>query len=112
MTAKLRRRGTPYTDVNWTAQQGVSVKGATWHRPGDTYGLCGNIDGASTQQIAFSMADTFIGTSPTFFPVASYIVVGKVTTSPVPALSDAYVALATTFERRADSFTDRGSSTE
>jgi high affinity Mn2+ porin len=45
-----------YEDVNWTAQLGVSVKGAGWHRPGDTWGLCGNIDGASTQQIAFLKA--------------------------------------------------------
>ena len=45
-----------YNDTNWTAQLGVSVKGAAWHRPGDTYGLCGQLDGASSQQIAFLKA--------------------------------------------------------
>lgn len=36
-----------YTDVNWTASLGLSVKGARWHRPDDTYGLVGIISGAS-----------------------------------------------------------------
>jgi high affinity Mn2+ porin len=45
-----------YTDINWTAQLGLSVKGAAWSRPGDTYGLCGNLSGASSQQIAFLQA--------------------------------------------------------
>jgi high affinity Mn2+ porin len=30
-----------YTDVNWTTSLGVSVKGDTWRRPGDTFGLAG-----------------------------------------------------------------------
>jgi high affinity Mn2+ porin len=42
-----------YTDVDWTVQLGLSVKGAAWCRPGDTYGLMGNLAGASSQQIAF-----------------------------------------------------------
>ncbi|MGD0290478.1 MAG: carbohydrate porin [Candidatus Binataceae bacterium] len=30
-----------YTDVNWTTSLGVSVKGDTWRRPGDTFGVAG-----------------------------------------------------------------------
>jgi high affinity Mn2+ porin len=36
-----------YTDVNWTASLGVSVKGEAWRRPGDTFGLAGIVSGAS-----------------------------------------------------------------
>jgi high affinity Mn2+ porin len=42
-----------YTDADWTVQLGLSVKGAVWCRPGDTFGLMGNLLGASFQQIAF-----------------------------------------------------------
>jgi high affinity Mn2+ porin len=42
-----------FTDVDWTVQLGVSMKGAAWHRPGDTFGLLGNLAGASSQQQAF-----------------------------------------------------------
>jgi high affinity Mn2+ porin len=45
-----------YNDSNWTAQLGLSVKGEVWHRPGDTWGLCGQLDGASSAQIAFLKA--------------------------------------------------------
>jgi high affinity Mn2+ porin len=45
-----------YNDSNWTAQLGVSVKGAAWCRPGDTFGLCGNMAGASAAQQAFLKA--------------------------------------------------------
>jgi high affinity Mn2+ porin len=45
-----------YTDADWTAQLGVSVKGAAWHRPGDTFGLEGNLVGASSEQQAFLKA--------------------------------------------------------
>jgi high affinity Mn2+ porin len=45
-----------YTDVDWTVQLGLSVKGAAWRRPGDTFGLVGNLAGASSQQIAFLKA--------------------------------------------------------
>jgi high affinity Mn2+ porin len=42
-----------FTDVDWTVQLGVSVKGAGWHRPNDTFGLLGNLAGASIDQQAF-----------------------------------------------------------
>ncbi|HEV3304397.1 MAG TPA: carbohydrate porin [Planctomycetaceae bacterium] len=45
-----------FTDVDWTVQLGVSVKGAAWHRPNDTFGLLGNIAGASSDQVAFLKA--------------------------------------------------------
>jgi high affinity Mn2+ porin len=45
-----------YTDADWTVQLGVSVKGAAWHRPGDTFGLLGNLVGASSDQQAFLKA--------------------------------------------------------
>ncbi|WP_171469114.1 carbohydrate porin [Frigoriglobus tundricola] len=45
-----------YTDVDWTVQLGLSVKGAAWRRPGDTFGLVGNLVGASSQQQAFLKA--------------------------------------------------------
>ena len=35
---------------------GVSVKGAAWHRPDDTFGLSGVLSGASHEQIAFLKA--------------------------------------------------------
>jgi high affinity Mn2+ porin len=45
-----------YTDADWTVQLGLSVKGAAWRRPGDTFGLVGNLVGASSQQQAFLKA--------------------------------------------------------
>jgi high affinity Mn2+ porin len=36
-----------FADVDRTATLGVSVKGESWHRPNDTYGLAGVINGAS-----------------------------------------------------------------
>jgi high affinity Mn2+ porin len=45
-----------FNDVDWTVQLGLSVKGAAWHRPGDTFGLLGNLAGASPQQQAFLKA--------------------------------------------------------
>jgi high affinity Mn2+ porin len=45
-----------YTDVNWTASLGLSVKGGGWHRPGDTIGLAGVLAGASSEQQAFLKA--------------------------------------------------------
>ena len=36
-----------YTDVNWTASLGVSVKGEAWRRPGDTFGFAGIMSGIS-----------------------------------------------------------------
>jgi high affinity Mn2+ porin len=45
-----------YTDVDLFVQLGVSVKGAAWSRPGDTFGFDGNLVGASSQQQAFLKA--------------------------------------------------------
>jgi high affinity Mn2+ porin len=45
-----------FNDADWTVQLGLSVKGAAWHRPGDTFGLAGNLVGASSQQQAFLKA--------------------------------------------------------
>ncbi len=42
-----------FNDVDWTVQLGVSIKGAAWHRPNDTFGLLGNLAGASSDQQAF-----------------------------------------------------------
>jgi high affinity Mn2+ porin len=36
-----------FTDVNYTASLGASIKGASWHRPEDTVGLAGVISGIS-----------------------------------------------------------------
>jgi high affinity Mn2+ porin len=36
-----------FTDVNYSASLGVSVKGEAWHRPDDTFGLAGVASGAS-----------------------------------------------------------------
>ena len=45
-----------FTDVDWTVQLGLSVKGAAWRRPGDTFGFMGNLAGASSEQQAFLKA--------------------------------------------------------
>jgi high affinity Mn2+ porin len=45
-----------FGDADWTVQLGVSVKGAAWRRPGDTFGFLGNLVGASSQQQAFLRA--------------------------------------------------------
>ena len=45
-----------YTDVDWTVQLGLSFKGEAWRRPGDTFGLAGNLAGASSEQQAFLKA--------------------------------------------------------
>ncbi|HEV8000806.1 MAG TPA: carbohydrate porin [Planctomycetaceae bacterium] len=45
-----------FNDVDWTVQLGVSIKGASWHRPNDTFGLLGNLAGASADQQAFLKA--------------------------------------------------------
>lgn len=42
-----------YNDANWNIQLGLSVRGAPWNRPEDTYGLCVQADGASAAQRAF-----------------------------------------------------------
>ncbi len=45
-----------FTDADWFVQLGLSVKGAAWHRPNDTFGLLGNLVGASSDQQAFLKA--------------------------------------------------------
>jgi high affinity Mn2+ porin len=42
-----------YTDANWTASLGLSIKGERWHRPDDTLGLVGIFSGASREQQEF-----------------------------------------------------------
>ena len=42
-----------YTDVNWTASLGASVKGEAWQRPEDTFGLAGIVSGASSSNQKF-----------------------------------------------------------
>ena len=42
-----------FTDVNYSASLGVSVKGGGWRRPGDTLGLAGVVSGASAANQAF-----------------------------------------------------------
>jgi high affinity Mn2+ porin len=45
-----------YTDANWSASLGVSVKGTGWNRPDDTLALAGILSGASADQIEFLKA--------------------------------------------------------
>jgi len=45
-----------FNDVNWTIQLGLSIKGADWCRPDDTFGILGNLAGASSQQQALLKA--------------------------------------------------------
>jgi high affinity Mn2+ porin len=42
-----------FTDVDWTASLGVSVKGEAWRRPNDTFGLAGIVSGASRDNQKF-----------------------------------------------------------
>jgi high affinity Mn2+ porin len=37
-----------FSDVDYTASIGLSIKGAFWHRPNDTFGLAGVLNGIST----------------------------------------------------------------
>jgi high affinity Mn2+ porin len=45
-----------FNDADWTVQLGLSFKGAAWCRPGDTFGLVGNLVGASSAQQSFLKA--------------------------------------------------------
>ena len=45
-----------YTDVNWTASLGVSVKGDEWQRPDDTFGHGSIVSGASRSNQQFLAA--------------------------------------------------------
>jgi high affinity Mn2+ porin len=42
-----------FTDVNWTASLGISIKGHAWGRSDDTFGLAGAVSGASRQNQRF-----------------------------------------------------------
>ncbi|MGA2582666.1 MAG: carbohydrate porin [Tepidisphaeraceae bacterium] len=42
-----------FTDANWTASLGLSVKGESWHRPDDTFGVAGVVSGASSENQKF-----------------------------------------------------------
>jgi high affinity Mn2+ porin len=42
-----------FTDANWTASLGVSIKGEPWGRPDDTFGLAGVVSGASSDNQKF-----------------------------------------------------------
>ena len=45
-----------FTDVDWTASLGVSIKGEAWHRPGDACGVAFIVSGASADNQAFLKA--------------------------------------------------------
>ena len=45
-----------FTDANWSASLGVSVKGEAWGRPDDTFGLAGVVSGASRANQKFLKA--------------------------------------------------------
>ena len=51
-----REQAWAYTDVNWTASLGMSVKGGRWGRPRDTFGLAGIVSGASSSNQQFLAA--------------------------------------------------------
>jgi high affinity Mn2+ porin len=42
-----------FSDPDWSASLGVSVKGEAWQRPGDTFGLAGILSGASRDNQKF-----------------------------------------------------------
>jgi high affinity Mn2+ porin len=48
-----REEAWTFTDANWTASLGVSVKGQAWRRPDDTFGLAGVVSGASRDNQKF-----------------------------------------------------------
>ncbi|HTD40216.1 MAG TPA: carbohydrate porin [Mucilaginibacter sp.] len=45
-----------FTDADWSASMGISVKGSAWHRRGDTFGLAIIISGASRDNQQFLKA--------------------------------------------------------
>jgi len=51
-----QRQAWVYTDVNWTASLGLSVKGRAWKRSDDFFGLAGVINGASHDNQEFLKA--------------------------------------------------------
>ncbi len=52
-----REQAWQYTDVNWTASLGASIKGEAWRRHDDTFGLAGVVSGASSSNQKFLEAD-------------------------------------------------------
>jgi high affinity Mn2+ porin len=51
-----RNQGWMFSDVGYTGSLGLSVKGAAWHRPDDTYGLAGVANGISKSEREFFAA--------------------------------------------------------
>jgi high affinity Mn2+ porin len=51
-----KEQGWMFTDVGYAASLGLSIKGEAWHRPGDTLGLAGAINGASSEEKKFFQA--------------------------------------------------------
>jgi high affinity Mn2+ porin len=45
-----------FSDVDYTATAGISVKGESWHRPDDTFGLAGVLNGISKAHQEFFAA--------------------------------------------------------
>lgn len=45
-----------FNDVDYTASLGISINGDAWHRPGDTYGLAGVLNGISKSEQHFFQA--------------------------------------------------------
>jgi high affinity Mn2+ porin len=48
-----QNQGWVFSDVDYTATAGVSIKGEAWHRPDDTFGLAGVANGISKSHQAF-----------------------------------------------------------
>ena len=48
--------GWMFSDVGYTASLGLSIKGEAWHRPGDTFGLAGVVNGISKEEQDFFAA--------------------------------------------------------
>src|SRR5208282_2532943 len=48
-----REEAWAYTDANWSASLGLSIKGEAWHRRDDTWGFAGVVSGASSGQQKF-----------------------------------------------------------
>ena len=51
-----REEGWVFSDVGYAGSVGLSVKGESWHRPGDTFALAGVLSGASQAEQAFLAA--------------------------------------------------------
>ncbi len=51
-----QEQGWMFTDVDYTATLGVSVKGQFWHRPGDTFGLAGIMNGITKAEQGYLAA--------------------------------------------------------